>query len=79
MAMWEVRYKIQGLKKSVCVCVFICLCVFEWHQMRGGWPFHRACEKLDLVELCQPGGQKSAVFVSLYSNQALSEIRKDVI
>lgn len=21
--------------------------VFEWLQMRGGWLFHRACEKLD--------------------------------
>lgn len=48
--------------------------------MHGGWLFHRACEKLDLAELCQPGGQKYVMFVSLYSNQALCrEIRKEMV
>lgn len=48
--------------------------------MYGGWLFHRACEKLDLAELCQPGGQKYVMFVGLYSNQALCrEIRKEMV
>lgn len=66
-------------EKSLCVYVCVCLhvCVFEWLQMCGGWLFHGSCEKLDLVELCQPGGQKSVMFAGLYSNQALCrEIRK---
>lgn len=45
--------------------------------MCRGWIFHRTCEKLGLVKLCQPGGQKSVMFAGLYSNQALCrEIRK---
>lgn len=48
--------------------------------MCGGWLFHRPCEKLDLGELCQLGGQKSVMFAGLYSNQALCrEIRKEVV
>lgn len=43
-------------EKSLCACVcaraHVC---FEWLQMCGGWLFHRAFEKLDLAELCQPG------------------------
>lgn len=57
-----------------------CVRVFEWLQMRRGWLFHRACEKLDLVELCQPGGQKSVMFAGLYSNQTLCrEVRKEMV
>ena len=63
-------------EKSLWVCLRVR--VSEWLQMRGGWLFHRACEKLDLVELCQPGGQKSVMFAGLYSNRALCrEIRKE--
>lgn len=48
-------------EKSLWVCLHAC--VFEWLQMHGGWLYHRACEKLDLAELCQPGGQKSVMCV----------------
>lgn len=46
----------------------------------GSWLFHSACEKLDLAQLCQPGGQKYVMFVGLYSNQALGgEVRKEMV
>lgn len=61
------------IDKSACVYLHL----FERLQMRGGWLFHRACEKLDLAELCQPRGSEYVIFVGLFSNQALCrEIKK---
>lgn len=56
----------------MCVCLSGSKCV--------GVGYFIACEKLDLVELCQPGGQKSVMFAGFYSNQALfREIRKEMV
>lgn len=64
------------IDKSACVYLHL----FERLQMRGGWLFHRACEKLDLAELCQPRGSEYVIFVGLFSNQALCrEIKKEMV
>ena len=63
----------------VCVCASACFCVSVAPYSWGMSTFYRACEKHDVVELCQPGGQNSMMFACLYSNRALcGEIRKEM-